>query len=94
MAINTDYIEKENDQKLDELEKNLEKTVTIAVVGKVSAGKSSLLNALFNKSKNEQLATVGAISGEVKNPHTIDKSKCIKCGACMEKCRFGAIYKE
>ena len=53
MAINTDYIEKENDQKLDELEKNLEKTVTIAVVGKVSAGKSSLLNALFNKSKSE-----------------------------------------
>ena len=65
MAINTDYIEKENDQKLDELEKNLEKTVTIAVVGKVSAGKSSLLNALFNKSKSEQLATVGAISGAV-----------------------------
>ena len=31
---------------------------------------------------------------EVKEPHTIDPNKCVKCGACMEKCRFGAIYKE
>lgn len=34
---------------------------------------------------------VGAISGTVKNPHSIDKSKCIKCGACMEGCAFKAI---
>ena len=25
--------------------------------------------------------------------HKIDTSKCLKCGACMEKCRFGAIEK-
>jgi len=37
---------------------------------------------------------VGAITGTVKNPHTINHDKCIKCGACMEKCRFGAIVKE
>ncbi len=37
---------------------------------------------------------VGAISGTVKKPHVIDRSKCIKCGACMEKCRFGAIVKK
>ena len=37
---------------------------------------------------------VGAITGVVKQPHTIDKSKCIKCGACMEKCRFDAIVKK
>ncbi len=37
---------------------------------------------------------VGAIEGTVKNPHKIDKSKCIKCGACMEKCRFDAIVKK
>lgn len=37
---------------------------------------------------------VNAISGAVKTPHTIDTSKCIKCGACIEKCRFGAIIKE
>ena len=37
---------------------------------------------------------VGAISGTVKQPHTIDTTKCIKCGACMAKCKFGAIIKE
>ncbi len=37
---------------------------------------------------------VNAISGTVKNPHVIDKEKCIKCGACMEKCKFGAIIKK
>ena len=36
----------------------------------------------------------GAIIGSVKNPHIIDQNKCIKCGACMEKCKFGAIYKK
>ena len=36
---------------------------------------------------------VGAISGEVRKPHSIDPAKCIKCGACMETCRFGAIVK-
>ena len=37
---------------------------------------------------------VGAISGTVKNPHVIDTAKCIKCGACMDSCKFKAIYKE
>jgi NADP-reducing hydrogenase subunit HndC len=37
---------------------------------------------------------VGAISGTVKEPHTIDPAKCIKCGACMESCRFDAISKK
>ncbi len=36
---------------------------------------------------------VNCISGEIKNPYVIDKEKCIKCGACMEKCKFGAIVK-
>ncbi|MEG0116207.1 MAG: 4Fe-4S binding protein, partial [Hydrogenoanaerobacterium sp.] len=35
----------------------------------------------------------GAITGELKNPHSINTAKCIKCGSCMEKCRFGAIVK-
>ena len=35
-----------------------------------------------------------AITGTVKNPHVIDHSKCIKCGACMANCKFGAIYKK
>ncbi len=35
--------------------------------------------------------SVGAISGNVKEAHTIDTEKCIKCGQCKEACRFGAI---
>ena len=35
----------------------------------------------------------GAISGTVRQPHTIDTAKCVKCGACIEKCKFGAISK-
>ena len=35
-----------------------------------------------------------AIIGKVKEVHMINPEKCLKCGACMEKCRFGAIYKE
>ena len=34
---------------------------------------------------------VGAISGERRNPHYIDQSLCIKCGACYDKCKFDAI---
>jgi len=34
---------------------------------------------------------VGAISGTVKNPHSIDPKKCIKCGACKATCKFGAV---
>lgn len=34
---------------------------------------------------------VGAITGEVKQPHKIDASKCIKCGLCKRNCPFKAI---
>jgi len=34
---------------------------------------------------------VNAISGERKQPHEIDQSACIKCGACYEACKFQAI---
>ena len=37
---------------------------------------------------------VGAITGKVKEKHVIDKTKCIKCGVCMEKCKFGAIIRK
>ncbi len=37
---------------------------------------------------------VGAITGTVKQPHTIDLAKCIKCGACESSCKFQAIIKE
>ena len=35
-----------------------------------------------------------AIIGSVREVHMINSEKCLKCGACIEKCRFGAIYKE
>ncbi len=34
-----------------------------------------------------------AITGVVKERHVVDTTKCIKCGSCVEKCRFGAIEK-
>ncbi|MEA3316364.1 MAG: NADH-quinone oxidoreductase subunit NuoF [Bacteroidota bacterium] len=38
-----------------------------------------------------RVCPVGAISGERKQPHFIDVNTCIKCGACIEKCKFDAI---
>lgn len=32
-----------------------------------------------------------AISGEKKQPQTIDTEKCIKCGVCRDVCKFGAV---
>ncbi len=34
---------------------------------------------------------VSCISGERRQPHEIDQSKCIKCGECYEACKFNAI---
>ncbi len=36
---------------------------------------------------------VDAISGERREPHTINQEICTKCGVCMEKCPFDAIIK-
>ncbi|NLL58698.1 MAG: 4Fe-4S binding protein, partial [Firmicutes bacterium] len=27
-------------------------------------------------------------------PHTIDETKCISCGACFDRCKFGAVKKK
>ena len=35
----------------------------------------------------------GAISGAIRAAHVIDQAKCVKCGVCMDTCRFGAITK-
>ncbi|MBU4234133.1 MAG: 4Fe-4S binding protein [Desulfobacterales bacterium] len=32
-----------------------------------------------------------AITGDKKKPHSLDTSLCIKCGACFEVCKFGAV---
>jgi NADP-reducing hydrogenase subunit HndC len=39
-----------------------------------------------------RVCPVNAISGERKEIHHIDPAICIKCGACMEKCKFDAIF--
>lgn len=45
-------------------------------------------------SKCARICPVGAISGKIKQPFTIDKDKCIKCGACIEACAFKAIKED
>jgi len=37
---------------------------------------------------------VGAVSGEVKEMHTIDQAKCTKCGICHEVCKFDSVHVE
>ena len=32
-----------------------------------------------------------AISGETKQPHTIDQARCLDCGSCFDACRFGSV---
>lgn len=34
------------------------------------------------------------ISGEKKEPHAIDKSQCIRCGVCLDGCKFDAVIVE
>ncbi|MCL1896689.1 MAG: NADH-quinone oxidoreductase subunit NuoF [Clostridiales bacterium] len=41
-----------------------------------------------------RICPVGAVTGTVKEAHEIDQAICIKCGACIDKCKFDAIIKE
>ncbi|WP_105618252.1 NADH-quinone oxidoreductase subunit NuoF [Vallitalea okinawensis] len=43
--------------------------------------------------KCARVCPTNCISGEVKKLHVIDQEKCIKCGACMDNCKFKAIIK-
>lgn len=47
----------------EEKNPNFDEHINVAVVGKVSAGKSSLLNAIFDRERSDPLAQVGAHSG-------------------------------
>ena len=42
----------------------------------------------------EKRCPAGAITGAPRAIHTIDQNLCVKCGACMERCKFGAISKQ
>ena len=35
----------------------------------------------------------GAVTGEKKQPHTINQDMCISCGACYDVCKFKAVIK-
>jgi NAD-dependent dihydropyrimidine dehydrogenase PreA subunit len=35
--------------------------------------------------------TVGAITGEKKQPHVIDPELCTRCGLCMQVCKFNGV---
>jgi NADP-reducing hydrogenase subunit HndC len=41
-----------------------------------------------------KVCPVNCISGKPKEVHVIDQAACIKCGACLEKCKFDAIIKQ
>ena len=64
--------------------------------GNCSALRSYVINPELCKgcSKCARNCPVGAITGKIKEPFTIDSSKCIKCGACEGACPFKAISVE
>jgi NADH:ubiquinone oxidoreductase subunit F (NADH-binding)/NAD-dependent dihydropyrimidine dehydrogenase PreA subunit len=41
-----------------------------------------------------RVCPVNCISGKTKEVHVIDQAACIKCGACIDKCKFAAIVKQ
>ncbi len=45
-------------------------------------------------SKCSRGCPVGAITGKIKEPFSIDQNKCIKCGACVSTCPFHAIKED
>ncbi len=66
---------------------------------KCPAGKcQSLLNYFITDNckgctKCAKVCPAGCISGKPKKRHEIDTTKCLKCGACMNNCKFNAIIK-
>jgi NADH-quinone oxidoreductase subunit F len=50
-----------------------------------------ILDSCIGCTACKRACPVDAISGNVKEKHTIDADKCVKCGACAAVCKFDAI---
>jgi len=42
----------------------------------------------------KRVCPAGAIKGEVKQVHEVLRDQCVKCGACIDKCKPGAIIRK
>ena len=83
-----------DNQNLQSMAENLFEAMDIITSKRLSALEyDKTLVCTIESVEDAKNCPVGAVSGEKKEKHVIDTSKCIKCGTCIEKCKKGAIVK-